>query len=87
MSKHSLSYSKDEKFSSTIIKEALAMKDGGRQYSEGFAAGRNEVLCSLLCHGFDDRALQHIFSISEEELKNLAGTVSGMLKMRDAEEC
>lgn len=61
------------------------MKNGGKQYSEGFAAGRNEVLCSLLCHGFDDRTLQRIFSISEEELQNLEGTVSGMLKMTDAE--
>lgn len=61
------------------------MENGGKRYSEGFIAGRNEVLCSLLCHGFDDRALQHIFSISEEELKNLEGTVSGMLKAKDVE--
>lgn len=45
------------------------MSDNITQYNLGYSHGRQEVFCNLLCHGFDEKYLQRLFSIDDNELQ------------------
>ncbi len=56
------------------------MELAGRYYSEGFSDGQREVYCELLCHGFDERLLQRLFSISEEDMHIITSQAADILR-------
>ncbi|MGN0480454.1 MAG: hypothetical protein ACI4EV_02695 [Lachnospiraceae bacterium] len=45
------------------------MNDETQTYNSGYYDGRQEVFCSLLCYGFDEKYLQRLFSIDDDELQ------------------
>lgn len=45
------------------------MNDTIKTYNSGYYDGRQEVFCSLLCHGFDEKYLQRLFAIDDNELQ------------------
>lgn len=49
-------------------------------YETGYTEGRREVFCDLICHGFDERLLQRIFSISEDELYSIVAEANNAIR-------
>lgn len=40
-----------------------------KPYDLGYSDGKRDILCALLCHGFDEKHLQKLFSIDDAELQ------------------